>query len=154
MQMKTRVVSVYQQIKRLSLPLIKHFHDDILKHDLAWLRNKKHVGVPFLHWTRDTGTDLCGLFPSDHEVWPKAGEVVPYLFGMCKREHVLRHAMINAQIRAKYEKECLLCLWYDGMVLRKVSCEKAVEIAEQHEARVLDEWDSRRCRCGSCGDVK
>jgi len=153
MQLK-KTPSVYQQVKRLSLPLIEHFRDDLLKHDMAWLRNKKHAGVPFLHWTRNTGTDLCGLFPADHEAWPKAGVYEPYLFSTAKREHFLRHAVMYAQCRHKYPKECLLCLWYDGSRLRTIDTAKAVEIALDHERHVLKEWGSRQCNCGSCDDVK
>ena len=153
---KAKPVSVYQQIKRLSLPLIEHYHDDLLKHDLAWLRNPKHRGVPFLHWTRDMGTDLAGLFPTDHEAWPKAGELKPYLFGKSKREHFLRHAVINAQCRARWTKgsdKSLLVLYFDGVKLKQIDCVKAVGIAEGHERRVLREWGSRQCSCGSCGGV-
>lgn len=152
MQMKLKKSKTpYQCVKGLSLPHIKHFKDDLLVHDRTWLRN--HPGVPFLHWTRETGTDLCGLFPADHEAWPKAGEEKPYLFSHAKREHFLRHAVIHAQCRARYPKECLLALYFDGSRVAEVSVEKAIEIAMHHERMVLKEWGSRQCCCGSCRNV-
>ena len=148
-----RELSVYQQVKRKSLPLIDHFQSDLLEHDRGWFR--KNPGVPFLHWTKAScGTDLGTLFGAESEVWPKAGEVVPFLFGRSKREHILRTTVTMAQCRAKWPKETALVLHFDGRKLREISCVDAVEIAVEHERRVLREWKSRQCRCGSCNDVK
>lgn len=151
MTTKSGTKSVYLQIKQLSLPLLESFHNDLLNVDRNWLR--RHPGVPFLHWTRSTETDLCGLFPADHEAWPPAGELRPYLFGRSPREHFLRGAVITAQVRARHAENHRLALYFDGKKLRKVKLPEAVEIARAHERQILGEWRSRQCRCGSCNDV-
>ena len=148
--MITAEKTVYAQIRTSCLRHMKGFQTDLTMHDRMWLR--KNPDVPFLHWTRELGTDLAPLFPADHKGWPKAGERVRYLFGWASREHMLRHSSIIAQLRRK-DGNSLVCLYFDGHCLQEIDADKAVEIASEYERIVLKAWGSNRCLCGSCRNV-
>ncbi len=135
--------TIYRELRKRCLRLIEHYHDDLLVHDRRILRN--NPGVPFLHWTRATGTCIELLFPHDDERWPNKGEEVPYLFGYADREHILQQCVGTSEYRAnKMNTETRLVLYNDGkgVGLKEISLEKAVEIAKEHERRVLRMWNS------------
>ena len=79
--------TVYDQVYACSSPLIYHYRQDLETHDKDWIES--NPGVPFIHMTRSTGTQLIPLYPHDHKGWPKAGENVSWLFGHTDRFGVL-----------------------------------------------------------------
>ena len=135
--------TVYRELRKRCLHLIEHYHNDLLVHDRRILRH--NPGVPFLHWTRATGTCIELLFPHNDERWPKRGEEVKYLFGFADREHILKQVVGTSEYRAnKMNTETRLVLYHDGKdaSLKEISLDRAVEIAKDHQRRVLRMWNA------------
>jgi len=133
--------TIYRELRKRCLRLIEHYHDDLLVHDRRIIRNFQ--GTPFLHWTRCTGTCIEMLHPHDDDSWPKKGERVKYLFSTADREHILRQCVGTSEYRAnKMNSETRLVLYHDGKGtnLREIDVLQAVQIAKEHQRRVLHMW--------------
>lgn len=139
---------IYDELKRLSLPHIEAWHNDLLVHDKRMIEEHA-AGTPFLHYTRATGTHLFMLIPPDE--YPGKGEFVPFLFGTANREHILRET-VNA-IRSFVRRLDIgdgpqrLILHYDGVKLRSVDERQAVKIVEDYSRHIRHVWDQAGRNC-------
>lgn len=117
------------------LPHIEQYRDDLLVHT----RNEllEHPGVPFIHISRAWGAQLALLHAADSPFWPARGEKVPYLFGTADREHILDGTL--ATIKYPWDR-IRLVHYFDGICLREVTIQRAIEIATAYQRRVLDTW--------------
>jgi hypothetical protein len=133
-------MSVYQELESLCLPLITHWREDLTKHDREGIE-QEHPGVPFLHWTRDTGTNISFLIPWD--AYPKLGEVVPFLFGVADREHLLNEVVGFAEWHAKgiNDPKRFTVHYFDGKKLKQITVQKAVQIAKEYAAGIQRLWN-------------
>jgi hypothetical protein len=132
--------AVYRDLEARCLPHIVAYHEDLTRIDRGWL--EAYPGVPFLHFTRDYGTDLVGLFPADHEAWPARGETVRYLFAYADREHILRQVSgIVHYVTSDCEANRRLILHFSGTALREITADRAVELATDYVRGVQREWD-------------
>lgn len=138
--------TVYEQLVDACLPLIEAYHDDLVKHDKAWL--EENPGVPFLHWTRPGGTTIFGLPAAD--TYPKSGEYVKYLFATADRWHILKEAVKAAEYHTmpSNDPEKFTCHHFDGTRLRKISVETAVDVARQYVRRIESEWQKQNRQRG------
>lgn len=132
----------YEELESACLPLIEAYHPDLTKHDrLAITQND---GVPFLHWTRNYGTHITFLFHATHPTWPTQDYIkVPFIFGESGRRHILNE---NAGIAAYWAKDVnrgqiRAVHHFDGEKLRKITLEKAVEIAIQWRDATNSAWN-------------
>ena len=128
-------MAIYEEVKEKALPLIKAYHDDLIKHDRKTIA--ENPGVPFLHFTGDTGTHLVSLIPA--EDYPAKGELVEYLFGVAGRVHILKQAVLVVQCMKKVNRQDLI-LYFDGEKLREITQEKAELITWEYQERILLEW--------------
>lgn len=135
-------MTTYEQLRQRVDPLLKHYRDDLLVHDKAAIEG--HDGVPFLHWTHDTGTTIVFLMPK--ESYPAAGVYVPYLFGQADREHMLREVVTMAKFHVKSDSYRYTCHYFTGKTMRVVSIEEAVKIAEQYVRPILNGWHNEWLR--------
>jgi len=89
---------------------IKDYRDDLLLHDKNAIAN--NPGVPFLHFTGESGTIIEFLLP--FEKFPKKGERIPYLFGKADRRHILNEIKnMVFYARKSTRQDCIM--YYDGM---------------------------------------
>jgi hypothetical protein len=123
------------QVKEKALPIIQHYKEDLTKHDRASFR--KHPGIPFLHFTGDTGTYLFFLQASDQ--YPPYGERVPYLFGTADRRHILKDQVDMIIALRKYNRQDLI-LYFDGRKLKQITQDEAEGIAKDYQQKILNEW--------------
>lgn len=128
-------MDIYEQVREKALPLIKVYHNDLIKHDKRTLR--KNPGVPFLHFTGDTGTYLFLMIPA--EEYPVKGEVVPYLFGKSDREHILQQYLKTVECMKRVNRQDLI-LYFNGKSLIEINQERAESIARKYEDRIYAEW--------------
>lgn len=130
--------SVYDQLEAACLPLITAFHNDLLVHDLAIIAD--HPGVPFLHWTRDTGTTIVMLTPAAE--YPGRGVRVPYLFGTADRWHIVSQVTEIAAYHLKPSNDPAryTCHHWDGSRLRRITVEQAVKVAAEYRRGVESGW--------------
>ena len=128
-------MDVFEQLEELSRPLLKSFQSD-LEIDREMIET--HEGVPFVHWTRETGTYMVHLVPPNHAGFPSLGEKVPFLFGKGDREKVLDGAIGIAQHCT--EGGHLLALYFDGKNLNPVSMERSLAIVESWARDVRKSW--------------
>lgn len=141
----TAQATLYDQLHELVLPLLEAYHNDLLVHDRCAL--EACPGIPFLHWTRRTGTDLVFLPAVDDRSWPAPGEVVPFLFGTADRDHLLASKLISAEYHSdKHVPRSLLVLYFDGRRLRQIDEAQAVKIAREYRDRIEAEWERARAR--------
>ncbi len=127
--------SIYESIEKLALPLIIAYREDLTKHDRAAI--DKHRGVPFLHFTGDTGTHLVFLWrPGDY---PGPGEYVPYLFGVADREHILSEIPKLVRCMKRVNRQALI-LHFDGKEVKRITQEKAEEIADSYKSGIWRTW--------------
>jgi len=126
--------TVYDQVYACSSPLIYHYRQDLETHDKDWIES--NPGVPFIHMTRSTGTQLIPLYPHDHKGWPKAGENVSWLFGHTDRFGVLegRLSIITA-VSEPHE-----FLYYSGSSLSRCSEDQAQTIIDSYRVNIKHAW--------------
>lgn len=130
-------LTTFDQLVELSKPHIKHYHDDLMVQDRNWIDG--NPGIKFLHFTRECGTDLIGLYPADHAAWPMAGEKVPYLFGFATREHILKQTVEIVKYRTAYGLN-KLTLYCNGTSVVEIRPSQAIELALANQALVLSHW--------------
>ena len=132
----------YEELEQACLPFIESYHADLTKHDKASITQNE--GVPFLHWTRNYGTHITFLFHATHPTWPTQDYIkVPFIFGESDRRHILRE---NAGIAAYWAKDVnqeqiRAVHHFNGVKLRKITLEKAVEIANQWRDATNAAWN-------------
>jgi len=131
-------VTYYAQVKKLADPLLKYYRDDLLRHDRNDLRGYEGE---FVHITREMGTHLIKLVP--YEGYPKAGEIVPYLFGSAGRELILRGKDIS-HIVNPYSAKVKLILWGCKGKVSQIEAEKALEIVADYISGGLKLWAKER----------
>lgn len=127
--------SIYMQVKEKSLPIIKHYREDLTKHDRNDFR--RNPGMPFLHFTGDTGTYLFFLQPSDK--YPAPGEVVPYIFGVAGRRHILNDQVNTIMALRKMNRQDLI-LYFNGKTLKEITQDEAEGVAEEYRCKILQKW--------------
>ena len=54
-------MTYYQQVKKLVLPRLKAFQNDLLVHDRKIFRKYQNKNISFIHGSRDTGTNMIIL---------------------------------------------------------------------------------------------
>ncbi len=84
--------AVIAAVKKRAKPLMTHYHSD-LEIDLQVIE-KHPYRCPFVHITRKMGTHMFPHTPAS--MYPKKGEVVPYLFGKADRDHILKSSSIES----------------------------------------------------------
>ncbi len=138
MKTKQSNETVYEQLERNVLPLLEAYHADLTTHDRNWLA--ENPGVPFLHYTRSTGTTIVPLYGSDDFWFPPSGTSVPYLFGVATRDHLLGETRKTVKRHAS-EASRYTCNYYDGRSLRTIPVDKAIAIVDHYVRRIQTEWD-------------
>lgn len=131
-------MDIYEQVKEKALPIIKAYHDDLIKHDKRDL--EKNPGVPFLHFTGDTGTYLFFMIPARE--YPAKGETVLYLFGKAGRYHILRQFVKMVECMKRVNRQDLI-LHFNGKRLIETSQERAEGIAWKYQWKILNEWSKQ-----------
>lgn len=121
-------VDVFKQVKRQSLPFIKSYRNDLLKHDAREII-KDHPNRRFLHFTGSMGTHIVTLL--DKEDFPERGERVPYLFGHADRDHILNQIPATVKCMRTSDRHDLV-LYYDGRHVYKINQDRAEEVASDY----------------------
>jgi len=117
-----------------TLPLMTSYKKDLLFHDMNFL--KENPGVKFIHFTRETGTAIEGLWPA--EKYPAAGKSVAYLFGTATREHILSQLLAVVEYFTK--NECEKILYYNGKTLRSITIQRAFDIVREYTNNIKYHW--------------
>jgi hypothetical protein len=128
-------MDTYKQVEKKSLPLIKAYYNDLIKLDREAI--EKNPGMPFLHFTGDTGTYLFLMIPA--EDYPKIGETVPYLFGKSDRNHILRQYLKIVECMKRVNRQDLI-LYFNGKRLIEIKQERAESIARKYENKIWRDW--------------
>lgn len=136
--------STYLQVKEKALPYIKHYRDDLLKHDRASItrNSQQDTPSPFLHFTGDTGTTLIFLIPAGK--YPGSGQYVPYLFATAERHHILNDTVDTVQCMKTANRRDLV-LYFDGMrPVKTITQARAEELASAYRQKTLKAWRDKR----------
>ena len=136
--------STYLQVKEKALPIIKHYHDDLLKHDRASItkNGKQDTPSPFLHFTGDTGTALIFLIPAGE--YPGPGQYVPYLFATAERHHILNDTIDTVQCMKSANRRDLV-LYFDGMhPVKTITQTQAEDLASAYRRKILKTWRDKK----------
>ena len=128
--------AVHAALVRECGQIVQSYREDLLVHDL---RNMKKCpdGTPFLHFSRQSGTYMTMLLAADE--YPAKGEWVPYLFGQADREHCLNGVW---DITECCTDSGHVCHYYDGKTLRRVTANKARQIASEYAHVIRGQWQS------------
>ena len=133
-------MSVYDLLYAMADPMLRGYRADLEKHDKEAL--EANPGVPFLHWTRRNGTHIT--FLPDADTYPAVGVSVPYLFGSADRRHVLKEKACNARhfLNPCYEDSTrgAIVVHFDGRKLRRITAQRALEIVQEYQRRIDNEW--------------
>ena len=132
------MMNVFEKLCDKCLPLMDDYQTDLTRHDKEAL--DIFPDVPFLHWTRNSGTDIKFLFDANHKEYPEVGERVKYLFATADRDHLLKSVLDVAVYKQRNASEQLVVFYFDGKELQKIDTDKAVEIASDYVGDVRDEW--------------
>lgn len=128
-------MNVYEQVREKSLPIIKAYYNDLIEHDKRAI--EENPGVPFLHFTGDTGTYLFLMIPA--EDYSAKGEVVPYLFGKADRNHILRQFPKTVEHMKQVNRQDLI-LYFSGKRLIEISQGRAEHIARRYADKIWRDW--------------
>lgn len=128
------------QVKEKSLPFIKAFRDDLIKHDRSAIQ--KNPDIPFLHFTGENGTHIVQFHPATD--YPPAGERVPYLFGTADRCHILnQHVDIVKHLVEKPDFRQELILYSDGKSVKQIDGERALCLVDQYRIDIESAWNMK-----------
>ena len=133
-------MTLYDQLYELSSPILKNYRDDLehcdKEHCEAW------PDVPFIHYTRENGTHMVVLQPSDQ--YPKDGEKVRYLFGEVNREGLLQKKMEEHDaLMATFGSVIELILYFDGADLVQIDADRARGTIFSYQCGVRTEWSQQ-----------
>lgn len=137
----TRAMRTYSALEAMSLPMIDpdSFVSDLTTHDRDSIL--ANPGVPFLHWTREYGTHMIFLRPSDSPDWPAAGKLAPYIFGNSSREHILNdQANCALSMYSRSASTTLGAVYYNGDTLRTVTQDEQSDIIHDWRKALRNEW--------------
>ena len=129
--------TVYQQVKALAGPIVKHYRDDLVKHDRRTFQDDPTR--PFLHFSRECGTHLITL--DSAESYPLPGDNVPFLFGTAQRDKILADVVGSVRHIANYETTELILHW-DGRRLWQVTVQESIDVAEVYSRKIRNEWQA------------
>jgi hypothetical protein len=138
---------IYQQLHALVRSRLLAYETDLEKHDKEAI--EESPGVPFLHWTRDSGTHIVMLWDMKSDVWPMYGVRVPYLFRTADRNHILDGMILMAEwhlMPSNGGDKKHICHYYDGVRIRPVTCAKAVEIVKEYARPLRRAWEQERIK--------
>ena len=127
---------IHEQIKEKALPKMTAYYNDLNIDVNCILENK---GIPFIHYTGSTGTNIEFLFPADSEAFPPKGKRIPYLFGTADRYHILNSKISMLRPLGEYRSE--LIQYFDGKKIRVITHERAVLITKVYVNNVLNLWN-------------
>jgi hypothetical protein len=125
--------TVFKRLEALAGPVVHFWREDLTKHDRDTI--EAHPGRPFLHFTRETGTDIF-LTPTAEDL-PAPGETVPYLFGRVDRGRWLENYVEGVRGRAEADVT-RLCLYFDGRRFQRIEPARAIQIATDAAKRLRD----------------
>lgn len=129
-------MDVYEQVREKALPIIKAYHDDLIRHDRKAI--EESPGISFLHFTGDTGTYIALMVPA--EAYPPKGVSVPYLFGRAERFHILRQYVKTVECMKTINRQDMI-LYCNGKRLIEINQERAENLAWKYQWRILNEWE-------------
>jgi len=128
-------MSVIDEIRSLASPLMTAFQSD-LEHDSKWI--EAYSGRPFIHITRESGTECIGLPLADELV---DDNPVPHLFGRARPSEILRQT--RQMLLGPWTDSGKLWLYFDGKRLQKSSSsacvrrfDEALAIAKRNAKRM------------------
>lgn len=130
-------MTAYEQLFAAVNDVVKHYRDDLIKHDKAWL--EENPGVPFLHFAGECGTDLIDHIPADK--YPARGVRVPYLFGSADREHILRGITSIVESIEKSGSRPVVH-YFNGRELIPIDFELAKRVAQNYRRHIKQEWST------------
>ena len=134
-------MAVYDLLFALSDTALEGYREDLEKHDREAI--EANPGVPFLHWTRKNGTHITFLSGADSYL--AAGVYVPYLFGTADRRSILdQKSSVAEHFLNPCNPKAKIVLYYDGAKLRRITAEKALEIAKTYQRRIADGWRTNK----------
>ena len=133
-------MSIYEELKAKSLPLIEAYHNDLLEHDKRDI--EANPNTPFLHWTRRCGTDIIFMPPADSDCYPKFEVFVPYLFGQADRGHILdgKVSLTKYHTDPMNHPKQFTTYPFDGVKLRLIDCDKAIKIMDAYARPIRNKW--------------
>jgi hypothetical protein len=133
----------YQELEAKSLPLIEAYHNDLIVHDRDTLA--EYPGIPFLHFTGDTGTYMIMMLPCDHAGWPEENAKVPYLFGYADRWHILKGLGEYVDGMKRLNRQALI-LHFNGKTFREIAQSDAEYIIEEYIRSITHSWTHKNER--------
>lgn len=123
---------MFDIIRQAALKVMTHYQADlhIDEREIA-----KFPDTPYLHYTRATGTYVIIL--QNTESLPAKDERIPHLFGTIDRDGVVRNIGSMADYCANPNHgPYLLVHYFNGNTVRKITVEKAQEIAREHTRKL------------------
>lgn len=131
---------IYQELEAKSLPIIQAYHNDLVVHDKNTIA--EYPGIPFLHFTGDTGTYMVMMLPHDHKGWPRESERVPYIFGTADRWHILKGLRDYVQGMKRVNRQDLI-LHFNGKTFREIAQSDAEYIIEEYIRSITHSWTNK-----------
>ena len=128
-------IRIFNEIKTRALPIIKSYQKDLLCWDLAAIL--RNPGIPFIHFTGDTGTHIEPLTPADK--YPERDEKVRYLFGWADRNHILNGKMESVKCMKRVNRQDLI-LFYNGKTVKEITQKEAEAIIEEYTRSIRRQW--------------
>jgi len=130
-------MEIYTELEKETLHIMTDYQKDLTTHDKNAIT--ENAGVPFLHFTRQTGTYLT--FLSTAESYP-VGKV-KYLLGVSDKYQILnnkKQALYSSTIKHMTKKIC----YFDGRKLTVIGYNKAIEIMADYVIKIENIWSKQR----------
>lgn len=131
-------MDTYKHIESKSLPLMTDYQRDLTYHDKKIIDG--NPGIPFIHITKNMGTNLVLMPPADHQSWPEKGESVPYLFSHADREHILKQKQEVLPAFMRWDTVDII-QYFDGKRVREITEDETHVIVRDYINNILNIWE-------------
>lgn len=140
-------MNTYKTLHDLTTHIIESYRADLETHDRTWI--EQNPGVPFIHYTWDSGTYMIGLVAASE--YPAPGEKIPYLFGHSDRDHILAQVQVIADLFilgewAPHKNVVKAIHYFDGARIRPIAHVVAQDIARKYIHDIRAQWQGRRAQ--------
>jgi hypothetical protein len=128
---------IHAELVALCDKIVTGYRDDLLVHDKRNIEQHA-ASVPFLHFSRGTGTYMVHLIAASE--YPAKGVLVPFLFGTANREHCLDSVTDMVDHCTDFHNGTHICHYWNGRKLLRITLDKAKQIASEYDYIIRQQW--------------
>ena len=128
---------IHSQLIALCDGIVTAYRDDLLVHDKRNIE-QHDASVPFLHFSRGTGTYMVHLIAASE--YPAKGKLVPFLFGTADRDHCLDSVTDMVEHCCNPMNGRHVCHYWNGKQFKQITLALASIVATEYVHLIRQAW--------------